>query len=119
MPEPIRDMCDIDFTHDEIIASVRRLMPTDNDFLSLSDLYKMFSDPTRARILWSLSHGELCGCDLSELLDMSNSAISHQLKSLRMANLVKSRRQGKNVYYSLADEHVRLILSMGFEHIHE
>ena len=104
---------------DEVIAAVRAIMPPDDDFLRLSDLYKMFSDPTRARILWALGSSEMCVCDLAELLGMTKSAISHQLKSLRLGNLVKFERRGKNIIYSLADNHVKLIFSMGIEHIHE
>ena len=104
---------------DEVIAAVRAIMPPDYDFLRLSDLYKMFSDPTRARILWALGSSEMCVCDLAELLGMTKSAISHQLKSLRLGNLVKFERRGKNIIYSLADNHVKLIFSMGIEHIHE
>ena len=103
----------------EVIAAVRGKMPPDSDFLNLSDLYKMFSDPTRVRILWALGSSEMCVCDLADLLGMTKSAISHQLKSLRLGNLVKYERHGKNLIYSLADEHVKMIFSMGFEHIHE
>jgi len=103
----------------EIIAAVREKMPPDDDFLRLSDLYKMFSDPTRTRILWALGSSELCVCDLADLLGMTKSAISHQLKSLRLGNLVKYERRGKNLVYSLADDHVKTIFSMGMEHIHE
>ena len=103
----------------EVIASVRANMPPDDDFLKLSDLYKMFSDQTRVRILWALGCSEMCVCDLAELLGMTKSAISHQLKSLRLGNLVKYERRGKNLVYSLADDHVKTIFSMGIDHIHE
>ncbi|MDR0287721.1 MAG: metalloregulator ArsR/SmtB family transcription factor, partial [Clostridiales bacterium] len=85
----------------------------------LSNLYKMFSDNTRVRILWALSCEKMCVCDLAVLLGMTKSAISHQLKFLRISNLIKYDRQGKVVYYSLADDHVRDIFDKGFEHIHE
>ena len=114
----IPDNCDVS-RGEEVIAAVREQMPPDGDFLKLSDLYKMFSDPTRVRILWALGCSEMCVCDLADLLGMTKSAISHQLKSLRLGNLVKYERHGKNLVYSLADDHVKTIFSMGFEHIHE
>lgn len=104
---------------EEVIAAVREKMPREEDFFELSDLYKMFSDPTRVRILCALSNSEMCVCDLASLLGMTKSAISHQLKSLRLGNLVRYNRNGKNLIYSLADDHVKMILSMGSEHIHE
>ena len=83
------------------------------------DFFKMFADPTRAKILWALDQSELCVCDLGEVLGMSKSAVSHQLGTLRKAHLVKFRREGKNVFYSLKDEHVKSILEVGMEHIQE
>ncbi|HAQ39729.1 MAG TPA: transcriptional regulator [Clostridiales bacterium] len=85
----------------------------------MAELYKMFSDLTRIQILWALESGELCVSDLASLLDMSSSAISHHLKTLRYANLVNSRREGKNIYYILADTHIKDILLQGFGHINE
>jgi ArsR family transcriptional regulator len=79
----------------------------------------MFADSTRVRILWALSHEKMCVCDIAVLLGMTKSAISHQLKSLRLSNLVKYKKQGKIVYYSLSDEHVKDIFEKGFEHIKE
>jgi len=105
--------------HDDVVKRVRKAMPIDEDFYDLADLYKMFSDSTRVRILWALSCNELCVCDIAVLLDMTKSAISHQLKSLRLSNLVKYDKRGKEVYYSLADDHVKDIFEKGFEHIHE
>jgi ArsR family transcriptional regulator len=112
-------LCDCDVIHVNLVKRVRRRMPKEEDFYDLADLYKMFSDSTRVRILWALSREEMCVCDIAVLLDMSKSAISHQLKSLRLANLVKYSKQGKVVYYSLADRHVKDIFEKGFEHIHE
>ena len=112
-------VCDCDVIHEDIVKRVRKTMPKEEDFYDLADLYKMFSDSTRIRILWALSREEMCVCDIAVLLDMTKSAISHQLKSLRLANLVKFRKQGKEVYYSLADSHVEDIFKKGFEHIHE
>ena len=94
-------------------------MPADRDFYDLANLYKMFADNTRVRILWALSCEEMCVCDLAVLLGLSKSAVSHQLKLLRLTNLVKYNKQGKVVYYSLADNHVRDVFEKGFEHIHE
>ncbi|MCL1874670.1 MAG: metalloregulator ArsR/SmtB family transcription factor [Synergistaceae bacterium] len=94
-------------------------MPDWKNFYELANLYKMFADNTRIRILWALSREVLCVCDLAVLLGMTKSAISHQLKSLRLANLVKYEKQGKVVYYSLTDSHVRDIFEKGFEHIND
>ena len=93
------------------------MMPHGNDFFELAGLYKAFSDPTRVKILWALHCHVMCVCDLAALLNMTKSAISHQLKTLRMSNLVKFQKQGKVVYYSLADDHVKDIFEKGFEHI--
>ena len=112
-------MCDCEVIHEEVVRRVRKVMPKDEDFYDLADLYKMFADSTRVRILWALSCGEMCVCDVAVLLGMTKSAISHQLKSLRLANLVKYSKRGKAVYYSLADSHVKDIFEKGFEHIHE
>ncbi|MCL1795440.1 MAG: metalloregulator ArsR/SmtB family transcription factor [Clostridia bacterium] len=115
----LRMHCDCEVIHQDVVQNVRERMPPRDDFLSLANLYKMFSDPTRVRILWALHCDELCVCDLAVLLNMTKSAISHQLKSLRLSNLVKFRRQGKVVFYSLADEHIQDIFEKGFAHIHE
>lgn len=112
-------VCDSDVTHEELVKKVRKEMPKDEEFYELADLYKMFADSTRVRILWALSNVELCVCDIALLLNMTKSAISHQLRALRLANLVKYVKRGKEVYYSLADDHVRDIFEKGFEHINE
>jgi len=112
-------VCDCDLIHGELITRISQNMPEDEVFYKLAELYKMFSDSTRIRILWVLSHGEICVCDIAALLDMSKSAISHQLRALRLANLVKYDKRGKEVYYSLADSHVKDIFEKGFEHINE
>jgi ArsR family transcriptional regulator len=111
--------CDCDVIHEDVVNEVRGLMPDVNDFIGLSELFKMFSDGTRLKILWALKCKEMCVCDLAVLLNMTKSAISHQLKSLRLTNLVKYRKDGKVVYYSLADAHVEDIFEKGFEHINE
>jgi ArsR family transcriptional regulator len=111
--------CDCEVIHQEVVDRVSAVMPPAGDFYNLANLYKMFSDPTRVKILWALHCNEMCVCDLAALLNMTKSAISHQLKSLRLSNLVKFQKQGKVVYYSLADEHVKDIFEKGFAHIHE
>ena len=94
-------------------------MPGRPEFTLLADLYKVFSDPTRIQILWALRKEAMCVCDLAASLNMSSSAISHQLKVLRLAKLASYRRDGKNIYYALADDHVKDILQLGFGHISE
>ena len=117
--EQVLSLCDCDVIHEDVVERVRGAMPDGGDFYKLADLYKMFADNTRVRILWALSCEDMCVCDLAVLLGMTKSAISHQLKSLRLANLVKYDKQGKIVYYSLADSHIKDIFEKGFEHIHE
>lgn len=111
--------CDCDVLHEDTVNAVREQMPSDEDVAKLADFFKMFSDNTRIRILWALECDELCVCDLAVLLNMTKSAISHQLKSLRLLNLVKYRREGKTVFYSLADDHVKSVLDQGFVHVNE
>lgn len=111
--------CDCDAIHEDVVERVQSAMPESKGFYDLANLYKMFSDNTRLRILWALSCETMCVCDLAVLLGMTKSAISHQLKSLRLTNLVKYDKQGKVVYYSLADDHVKDIFEKGFEHINE
>lgn len=94
-------------------------MPDENLLFDLAELFKIFGDSTRIRILYVLSEAEECVCDIAERLNMTQSAISHQLKILKSSKLVKTRRAGKSIYYSLADEHVREILEIGLEHIKE
>jgi len=109
--------CDCEVIHEVVVNHVSGMMPPGKEFFELADLYKAFSDPTRVKILWALHCHEMCVCDMAALLDMTKSAISHQLKTLRMSNLVKFQKQGKVVYYSLADDHVKDIFEKGFEHI--
>ena len=111
--------CDCDAIHQDILDTVARDMPEKRSFHQLANLFKAFSDPTRARILWALKCHEMCVCDLAVLLNMTKSAISHQLKHLRLSNLVKLERDGKVVFYSLADDHVLDILACGFDHVNE
>jgi len=111
--------CDCNAIHEDVIARVQEVMPESEQFRSLSNLYKMFADPTRLKIMWALSRERMCVCDLAVLLNMTKSAISHQLKSLRLTNLVHNEKVGKNVYYSLVDDHVREMLENGFAHSEE
>ena len=110
-------VCDCEVIHEDIVGKVKGQMPDAKDFLALANLYKMFSDSTRVKILWALNCNEMCVCDLAFLLNMTKSAVSHQLKSLRFSNLVKFRRQGQMVFYSLLDNHVKSVFEQGFTHI--
>ncbi len=105
--------------HEKTLAAVREQMPPDELLCNLGEFFKVFGDPTRIKILYSLFESELCVCAIAELLGMTQSAISHQLKVLKDAKLVRSRREGKTVYYSLADDHVSLIIGQGYNHITE
>lgn len=105
--------------HDAVLQKVRHDLPTDELLCDLSDLFKIFGDTTRIKILYSLFESEMCVCAIAELLGMTQSAISHQLKTLKDANLVGNRREGKTIYYFLSDDHVRAIVAQGFEHLIE
>lgn len=105
--------------HDEILRKVRQELPTDELLCDLADLYKLFGDTTRVKILFALTESEMCVCAIADLLGMTQSAISHQLRILKDANLVGNRREGKTIFYFLADEHVRTIVAQGFEHLIE
>ena len=111
-------MCDCDMIHEKVVENTRGRMQKEAEYLDLAALFKMFGDGTRVKILHALELNEMCVCDLAALLGMTKSAISHQLKALRLSNLVKSRRDGQVIYYSLADDHVKYILDIGFDHIH-
>ena len=111
--------CDEQCVHTELVSKVLDELPDEDALYDLAELFKVFGDSTRVRILFALLESELCVCDLSEALDMTQSAISHQLQILRSNKLVKSRREGKQIYYSLADEHVVTIIAQGLNHILE
>lgn len=113
------EICDCDVIHKDVVDSVRERMEDTETLYSVSDFFKVMSDSTRMRILYALDKAEMCVCDLSVLLNMTKSAISHQLKVLKDAELVKNRREGKNVFYSLKDDHVKAIIETGIEHIKE
>lgn len=115
--EPPR--CDFLHVHTATVEKVRAMLPPEEDLMDLAELYKVFGDSTRIKILYVLFEAELCVCDIAGLLGMTISAISHQLRILRGAGLVDYRREGKTVFYKLADDHVRTILGQGMEHITE
>ena len=105
--------------HEAILEKVRRDLPTDELLSDLSDLFKIFADSTRVKILYALYESKMCVSAIAELLGMTQSAISHQLRILKDANLVGNRREGKTIYYFLSDDHVRTIIAQGFEHLIE
>ena len=113
------ECCDFIHAHEDIVEKVRREMPGEDTLYDLTELFRIFGDSTRIRILYVLFEAEMCVCDIAEVLSMTQSAISHQLRLLKQAKLVKNRREGKTVYYSLADDHVRTIIDQGMEHIEE
>lgn len=115
----INDCCECELVHTCTVESVRKSMPDTEKLRETAELLKVFGDYTRIRVLWSLSLETLCVCDIAELLGMTKSAVSHQLRVLRQAKLVTAERKGKEVYYSLADGHVAKILDMAMEHIEE
>ena len=113
------DCCEEKELHLDLLHKVEDNMPDEELLYELAELFKVFGDPTRIKILFVLCQAEVCVCDLAEELHMSVSAVSHQLKILKTNRLVKCRREGKSVFYSLADEHVRTVISQGMEHITE
>lgn len=112
-------ICDCDVIHAGVVEEVKKKMPDEYELYDLSDFFKVLGDSTRAKIMWALDESEMCVCDLAVLLNMTKSAISHQLRSLKQANLVKYRKEGKVVFYSIADDHVKEIFEKGLEHIRE
>lgn len=111
--------CEFMHVHEELVQKVNQNMPEEETLYNLAELYKIFGDPTRIKILYVLFESEMCVCDIAQLLNMSMSAISHQLRVLKQGRLVKFRRDGKTVFYSLSDDHVRTIMDQGLEHIGE
>ena len=111
--------CECHEVHADVVSKITNRMPDEDELYDLAELFKVFGDSTRIRILSVLLGEELCVCDLAEVLGMNQSAVSHQLKILKQAKLINNRREGKQVYYSLADTHVSTILAMGLEHIEE
>ena len=113
------ECCETTEVHEELLALVREKLPQEEALCDLAELFKVFGDSTRIRILFVLFEAEVCVCDLAAALGMTQSAVSHQLRILKQSKLVKSRREGKSVFYSLADGHVRTIIDQGLEHIEE
>lgn len=111
--------CDCDVIHEELVKNAKRQVLGDEVLSSVADFFKVLSDSTRVKILSLLEAGELCVCDIACLLNMTKSAVSHQLKNLREFNLVVGRKRGKEVWYSLADKHVRSVFEVSLEHVLE
>lgn len=113
------ECCEFLQVHQDVVDAVLKRMPKEDHLMDLSELFKVFGDSTRIKILYVLLEADMCVCDLAQILNMTQSAISHQLRILKQSKLVKNRREGKTVIYCLADGHVRSIISQGMEHIEE
>ena len=111
--------CESTEVHEELLRIVNETLPDETELYDLAELFKVFGDSTRIRILFVLFEAEVCVCDLAKVLNMTQSAISHQLRILKQNKLVKNRREGKSIFYSLADDHVRTIINQGRDHIEE
>lgn len=111
--------CNCDVIHEDIVNDVKKKMQSKEEYIELALLFKLFGDGTRVQILHALEQSEMCVCDLAVLLGVTKSAVSHQLKALRLAKLVKYRKEAQIAYYSLADEHVKEIIDKGFEHLRD
>ena len=112
-------VCETNCIHEDLVNEVKKCMPTEEQLYNVAELFKVFGDPTRTKILSALFEHELCVCDICKVVNMTKSAVSHQLRVLREANLVKFRKSGKEVFYSLADNHVVMIYKMAIEHVCE
>ena len=119
MSERPIEACSFLCVHEDVVAKVRGSLPEEERLVQLAELFKTFGDGTRIRILYVLLEAEVCVCDLAMLLGMTQSAVSHQLRILKQAKLIKARRDGKTVFYSLADDHVATLLKQGMEHVCE
>lgn len=115
----IPEKCEYLHVHEDVIKEVNKKMPNEEKLYDLADFFKIFGDSTRIRILYVLMCSEMCVCDIAQSLNMTQSAISHQLRILKQIDLVKNRRDGKTIFYSLSDGHITTILSQGLEHIEE
>lgn len=113
------ELCEYIHVHEEIVNNVNKHMPDEERLYELADFFKVFADSTRIKILYVLSQSEMCVCDIALLLNATQSAVSHQLRMLKQMKLVKFRREGKTVFYSLSDDHIQSILKQGMEHINE
>lgn len=110
-------VCDCNVIHQDVVDNTMKKMPEDNTFFKLAEFFKIMGDTTRAKILFALDQNEMCVCDIANVLGMSKSSISHQLGTLRHMNIVRCRKEGKTVYYSLDDDHVKGLFELGLEHI--
>mgnify|MGYP002563888854 CR=1 FL=1 len=119
MEERKDEVCDGFEVHEDLLKIVNETLPEETELYDLAELFKVFGDSTRIRILFVLFEAEVCVCDLAKVLNMTQSAISHQLRALKNARLVSSRREGKTVFYALADDHVKTIIDQGLEHVLE
>ena len=113
------ERCGFLFVHEATVKQVLSQMPADEKLYDLAELFKVFGDSTRIKILYALFEAELCVCDIAQLLGLTQSAVSHQLRVLKAGRLVKPRKDGKTVFYSLADDHVRTLIAQGMEHVEE
>ena len=113
------EKCEVTLIHEDNVKKAINELPDDELIADLSDMFKIFGDQTRVKILMALESGELCVCDIAAVMDMSQSAISHQLRVLKQSNIVKTRRQGKVVYYSISDDHVKEIFDIAIVHVQE
>ncbi|MBS5857818.1 MAG: ArsR/SmtB family transcription factor [Clostridia bacterium] len=113
------NLCEITIIHEDVVKEVKKIMPKDDEIYDLAEFFKVFADSTRMKMIYALMENELCVCDLANIVNTTQSAISHQLKILRQSKLVKFRKEGKVVYYSLDDEHISQIVKKGREHIEE
>ena len=113
------EQCAYIHVHEEIVKQVNEEIPDEEKLYDLADFFKVFADSTRIKILYVLLCSEMCVCDLAQILNMTQSAISHQLRILKQMDLVRNRREGKTIFYSLADDHIKEILNQGMEHINE
>lgn len=119
MEERKDEICEGCEVHEDLLKIVNETLPEETELYDLAELFKVFGDSTRIRILFVLFEAEVCVCDLAKALNMTQSAISHQLRILKQNKLVKNRREGKSIFYSLADDHVRTIINQGRDHIEE
>lgn len=117
--QPVADSCEIEFVDERKVKSVRRAMKSDEAVGALAETFKILGDPTRVRIAFALAREELCVCDISNLLGVTQSAVSHSLRTLRQMKLVRFRKEGKIAYYTLDDEHISQLLDEGFRHVEE
>ena len=117
--DPGVECCEVPAVNTDLVSAVRAKLPEENSMQDLAELFKIFGDTTRIRILFVLFESEMCVCDMAETLNMTQSAISHQLRLLKSNGLIRARRQGKSVFYSLADDHVSTIIQQGWDHIME